>query len=136
MAHRDNETDRTLEAFFSAARETRAEPSAEFMARMMSDALAAQAGIKAEDSAEDRTVRSASTSKFGLRLGGLFAALGGWPAMTGLTTAALTGIWLGFSPVTGVSDTLASLVIGESDSSYVIDYGAEYTIALYDGESE
>ena len=46
----------------------------------------------------------------GLR--GVFAALGGWPAVAGLSAAAVTGLWIGVAPPEELSTT-AQMVWGE-----------------------
>lgn len=130
MTDRDHDIDGELEGFFSAAREVRPAPDEALMARIVADALAVQDGLQPDALPES----SAPTGRRGL--GGLWSILGGWPAMAGLATATVAGLWFGFSPPSTVSDTLDQLIASEADSSYVIDYGANYTLALYDGESQ
>ena len=75
-----------LEAYFEAARAETAAPSTELMARVLSDAHAVQDGLMP------------SPDKGMARLAGLrraFRAVGGWPAMAGLASATVAGVWIG-----------------------------------------
>lgn len=46
---------------------------------------------------------------------GWLDALGGWPALGGLTAAAVTGLWIGVAPPAAVDDLMAG-VLGETVS--------------------
>ena len=82
-----------MEAMFAAARTHAPEPDADFLARVLGDAEAVQAGFAeragdmASDSASAGAARLYPAPARGLR--GVFAALGGWPAVAGLGAAAL-----------------------------------------------
>lgn len=94
--------DSGLEIYFQAARAAPEAASPELMARVVADAetvLAARQRILKP--------RRAMLGEH------LYRLLGGWPAMAGLATAAVAGLWLGASLPTGLS------AAGELD--YVLD---------------
>lgn len=66
-------------------------PSADLMARILADAAQVQPVSFWRD---------------------MFAGIGGWRGIGGLTTAGVTGLWLGVAPTSGV-DSLISTVWGE-----------------------
>ncbi|ARE39621.1 Dihydroorotate dehydrogenase [Rhodovulum sp. P5] len=84
-------TDSELDTLFAAARTDRTEPSAAFLDRVMDDAMAA-----CPAPAPERSARRSRPAPRGV-LAGLVAALGGWPAMGGLATAGLFGLWIGYA---------------------------------------
>ena len=98
-------TDHEIEALFDAARHSAPAPSADLMARILSDAdnLQAQAHPKA-------AVARAPLSRWRA----LVDLLGGWPAMAGLVSAGVAGLWLGVNPPDMLSDLpLAGFVAAE-----------------------
>ncbi|WP_068112929.1 hypothetical protein [Tropicimonas marinistellae] len=104
-----SETDKTLdeelEVFFEASRVAAPDPSPEMLARVLADAYSAQDAIEIEAPATaPETSRRAG-------LGGVFSAIGGWPAMAGLVTATAAGIWIGYNPPSTV-DTLTQPLLG------------------------
>lgn len=104
-----------LDTFFAAGRAAAPEPSDALMARIMADAAAVQAAAATPAPAETTRGRD----RFGL-LGAFMAALGGWPAMAGLASAAVAGIWIGAAQpdvamYVGLSETESSLY---GDSGY------------------
>ncbi|KEO52875.1 hypothetical protein TP2_08010 [Thioclava pacifica DSM 10166] len=81
-----------LEAVFADARAQAPEPGADFLARVMADAAAVQAGFAAP-------VAASGDDGPGVLAGiweALRGAFGGWAPMGGLVTAALAGVWIGF----------------------------------------
>ncbi|WP_306110653.1 MULTISPECIES: hypothetical protein [Roseovarius] len=103
--------DDELSAAFAAARRAAPEPDADFLARVLGDAEAVQDALKeAEVAARSAPRRRGARASIGWS--GVFRALGGWPAVTGLSAAAITGLWLGAAPPDGVSATV-QLVWGE-----------------------
>lgn len=75
-----------MEAYFEAARAETAAPSADLMARVLSDAQEVQDGLLApSDKAMARLVRLRRAVR----------ALGGWPAVAGLASATVAGVWIG-----------------------------------------
>lgn len=76
-----------LDTLFAAARRTQAEPSAEFLARILADAEAVQDGWHGSKAAPR-----------GWRWPRIVALmLGGVGATAGMATAALAGMWIGFA---------------------------------------
>ncbi|SLN27945.1 hypothetical protein ROG8370_01058 [Roseovarius gaetbuli] len=118
MAMSDKDDMPGLEVFFDAARRHAAEPSAALMARIDEDAQAVQA--LAQRPAPQSTRRSTLSSQ-------LYRLLGGWPAMTGLATAAVAGVWLGISLPEGILD-------GTSDAAYLVDVAPELAFDLAGGD--
>jgi hypothetical protein len=82
----ETDLDRELERFFAAGRAAAPAPSEALMARVLAGAEAVQGGAAPAEVA----VAPAPGG-----LGRLVAALGGWPALAGLATAAMTGLWIG-----------------------------------------
>lgn len=76
--------DAGLDALFDAARDARPSPSDDLMARIIADAESNQPVLEPH--------RARPPSFFGQVLD----ALGGWPALGGLVTAAATGVYIGF----------------------------------------
>lgn len=102
------EDDDILEPYFRAGR-TGPGASDDLMARVM-----AQAEALAAPSAAAPAARPAAARR-GL-LAGLMAALGGWPAMAGMATAAAAGVWVGFSSpdlVDGYLGTSQGIALGD-----------------------
>lgn len=95
--------DRELETLFAEARAGARiavpEPGEGFMARLLADAEAGQAGFAAPAEA----MRDAEPSAFAGIWDALRGALSGWAPMGGLVTAALAGVWIGFVGVEQVS---------------------------------
>ena len=114
-----------LEAAFDAARSSRPEPSPDLMARVLADAQAVQA--------EQRPAPAAPAPRGYLRQ--FLEALGGWPAVAGLSAAGVAGVWLGLGPVAGVSDTVASYLGLSAAPAYSVDVmpGAELGLAWEEG---
>ena len=52
---------------------------------------------------------------FGPMIAGIVAALGGWPAVGGLATAAIAGVWIGFSPSLGVGTAVSGAVMDPAE---------------------
>lgn len=101
---------RDLDAFFNSARENAATPSDGLMVRVLADANQVQAGFSTQ---EKKHVRRG-------RLIQLFAVLGGWPAIGGLTAATVAGIWIGVSPPDSLSG-VAQAYLDANSSAYLID---------------
>lgn len=121
MSEDRNETE-WLEAHFAAARRIDVPPGDDLMARVLADALAAQA-------AQQRVPAAPRPARPGA-LAGLFRALGGWPAMAGLTAVAVAGVVIGMNPPDTVATALTS-VLGGGEIDYLIDLepGAIFDLA-------
>jgi hypothetical protein len=76
-----------LDAFFDAARAHPPAPSDAFLERVMADAVAV-------DAARGQSVAPANPRR-GLR--DLLSSIGGWPALAGLATATMAGLWIGYA---------------------------------------
>ena len=84
--------DEMLEEALDLARAEAARPAPEaLLARVIADAAR-----------EARPARAAGPRPG--RLAAALASLGGWPALGGLATAGVAGLWLGFSPPLAVED--------------------------------
>ncbi len=120
MAKRDETTlsDKQLEALFAAARAQTPPASPELLARIMADA--------------DAELVPPVPARIARRPGlwaGIFAGIGGWPALAGMTTATMAGIWIGFA----APDTLDALAGGVlvPDSSVSTSYELEDLLPGY-----
>ncbi|MDO6728763.1 hypothetical protein Q4577_01955 [Marinovum sp. 2_MG-2023] len=101
-----NRDDIFLDALFQEERAARnadmPEVSADLLARVLGDAETIQAGFDNAPLPE----RKAAALRPGF-WAQVSAAIGGWPALAGLVTASVCGLWLGISPPSGLSDTAA-----------------------------
>ena len=98
-----------LDDSFKAARQAMPTPSAEFLARVVSDA---------EDVLAARS-QGAAPEKGGF-LKSLWDVLGGWPAASGMVTAGFLGLMIGISPPASVADWASGYVYGATDA-YLVD---------------
>jgi len=83
MAERSDDDD-TLAVFFDAARDRPGDLPDDLSARILADATAVLSA---------RTGRAPAPPRGWLAA--LGAALGGWPSLAGLATAAVAGVWIG-----------------------------------------
>ena len=114
-----------LEDFFRAGRANPAQPDDALLTRVLADAEAAQNAVVATGG----TARRARPSLWAMVAG----AVGGWPAMAGLATATVAGVWIGVSAPTGLSN-MAMTVWGGSTGAYVVDFDASDTFQIAEGE--
>lgn len=103
----NDDTDPILEAHFAAARGDAAVPSDTLIARVMADAVAAQEAMQA--AAEEQRVVTQNGG-----LSGILRAMGGWPAMAGLSCATLTGVWIGVAPPDALAVTAQNVLGAEA----------------------
>ena len=96
----DEKLNDDLSVFFDAAKQSRARPSDELMARILGDALEIQAQAAAPEATRQAKVPGFFT--------GFRVALGGWPALAGLVVIAFLGLWLGYTPALGVGDAMTA----------------------------
>jgi hypothetical protein len=103
--------DETLDGFFDAARAQAPPPSDALLARI--DASASREAI----------IPAAPATSTAPAVRGFFAALGGWPVMAGLATAAIAGVWIGYSSPSlaglGVEDPVDGFDLGGLLPGYV-----------------
>ncbi len=112
--------DKDLDLIFAAARASRPVPTADLLARVLTDAYAAQPEPPAlrnpapRNPAPRNPVRNNRAPQNRLRQA--FAAfvqgLGGKGALAGLGTAAIAGVWLGYSGTTGLDWLTSALLSG------------------------
>jgi len=117
---RTDRDDTGLDAFFEAAGRYGAAPDAAFRARLLDDALAAQPAPTPTPDPTGRRQRP-----------GWFAALGGWPVLSGLATATVAGVWIGIAQPAAVGDLAFGGFGGDYDFSALI--GGSYSLGLADG---
>ena len=110
-----------LNAYFEAERAAGVTPSADFLERVLQDAKAAQV----------LTEEPARVPQKGL-FANLFAAIGGWPTLTGMATAGIVGVWLGFSQPAGI-DQVAEQIWGAPDTGYLVDLSPEFADEFEEG---
>ncbi len=109
MTNKDIENNK-LDNFFHAEKSDPATPSNALMARVLADAEAEQARFAP-------VVRARVTPG---RWQEFLRALGGWPAMAGLATATVAGVWLGVSPP-GILPDATGAYLSLDGSGYAID---------------
>lgn len=126
MAEMDKKTDAfDLDALFAEARATRgrdADPAPDFMARVLEDALSLQPA----------PAPVASPAPRASRLRQFLNAIGGWPAVAGLATAGVAGLWIGVNPPDAMATTAENLLGTDSDL-YLVDLMPGYDFALTEG---
>lgn len=108
------EQDLELEALFkTAARAEPLRPSGDFMQRVLADALAEQSRHAGQATAAGPQTRPS-------RWRDLILAVGGWPAMAGLVTAGVAGIWIGANPPMALTET-AETYLNIGTDLYLVD---------------
>ena len=113
-------SDPELETLFQAGRDAAPVPSEALMARIMADA-------------EAETLRRAPSPAPARRaLGRILDALGGWPAMAGLATATLAGVWLGFVAPDRLNTLAGGLLLPDSAAA-AASYDLEDMVPGYGG---
>ena len=119
MSDHKNLSDTELDGLFVAARSDAPEAGADLLARVLGDADAVQSTMHViQPSRQKRRM-----------LPQLVALLGGWPAMAGLVSAAVTGVLIGVSNPADISDGLATLW-GGSDAIYLSDLTGGFELDL------
>ncbi len=108
-----NPNEDNLDDIFAQARAVQVTPDDDLVARVLADAAAVQAGFT--------PVAVNPSSGF---WAGLMEAIGGWPALGGLATATVAGLWIGVAPPASVADLTASYLGDEvSVSLFATDPG-------------
>ncbi len=116
LAARD---DAMLESLFAVAKDApAAQPSPDFMARMLAEAEALQPA--AAELVAAPSPRSGPLIR-------LVAMLGGWPSVSGLAVATMAGVWIGVAagPAMMQSDLGASLLV-TTDETYLSALDASF----------
>lgn len=99
-----------MDDLLAAARRTAPEPSAALLARVLADGEA-ELAARARPTPMPQRARPAG-SAVGALWTELLAIVGGWRALGGLATAALAGVWIGFSGAAGLSVAATELLTG------------------------
>lgn len=102
MTDRPSNEEGALAPWFAAGREAAPLPSGEFMARMEALALESQPAQRAAPAAPARQSRGPG------RLLARLRAMGGWPALAGLTAACAMGLWIGVAAPEAAVDWVAT----------------------------
>lgn len=123
MSGFEKDAPEALEGLFAELRSDVVEPTPDFMARILADAMEMQPEAKGLPVAqpERRGMVSSVLSMFG-----------GWPAMAGLMTAAVTGIWIGAATPDVVNDTFAGL-FGSDIGSALFETSGGFDFTQFEG---
>lgn len=109
-----------LDVFFEASKAAQPEASDALMARIMADAVALQ----------PEPVVVSSPTPVGL-WGRISDAMGGWPSMAGLATAAAAGLWIGIDTPT-LADGVMSLYFETETEAAFLNVDTVWTTVLED----
>lgn len=108
-----NRTEEELETLFAVARREVPDLPPGLLARVLADA-------DAELAARSQPRVPAAPARRGSALGAMLAELvlviGGWRAISGLATATVAGVWIGFAGVGSLSLTAADLLGGGTET--------------------
>ncbi len=108
---RIDRSEQELEELLQSAAKAGPDPSDALLARVMADADA----VLAERSAESAMpVGSVPTSASGGWLNRLLGGVGGWPAVAGLATATIAGVWIGYAQPASLGGVAGGLLAGET----------------------
>ncbi|MCZ7676116.1 MAG: hypothetical protein M5U35_09930 [Roseovarius sp.] len=118
----DHDRSDPLKAHFEALKARVAEPDAALLARILADAEHEQAVRAAPAARRPRSGWLAAPVR----------ALGGWPAMAGLATAALAGVWIGAAPPEGLA-AAAQRMLDANAAVLVIDVDPDAVFILAEG---
>lgn len=124
------EQDDGLDVFFDAARDSTPALSEAALARMTSQALAIQTELTAPAPAARR--------RPGVFVA-MLAAIGGWPAMAGLATAGVAGLWIGAMPpvaLVNLAVDMGAVTNTAEDDSYLVDPLPGYGFTLEMAEAQ
>jgi hypothetical protein len=122
MAEMDKKSDLfDLDDLFETARTQNAAPAPDFMERVLQDALQVQT---------DAVVVAAPPRASWIRQ--LLSAIGGWPAVAGLATAGVAGLWIGVNPPNALATTTENL-LGSTSDLYLVDLMPSYDLDLAEG---
>ncbi len=103
-------SDAALEDIFAAGRASPPAPSEALMARVLADA---DEVIAARSQATDRPAELARRSLWARVVSGL----GGWPAVAGMVTATIAGVWIGFASPDQLNTLAGGLLLPGSDGA-------------------
>lgn len=103
-----------LNKLFEQANAEPPQPSSDFLARVLSDGEAMQPALQGLSIPPKRGFAAALRSGFA-QFGDM---IGGWPALAGLSSAAIAGVWIGLSQPDMLSDPLSSVISRTFGSSF------------------
>ena len=112
MAENNTLSTAELDGLLAEAASLATTPSSDLMQRIIADADAVT------DAEKIRPEPAHQPQRRGL-LAGLLAAIGGWPAMAGLATATVAGVWIGYAS----PDTLDGIASGLLPSRTAYEVG-------------
>jgi len=124
MAERTNDpalNDDALDALFAQARADAPRMPDRLQARILADAQAVQ-----DSAVQAGPVRTASPERVGL-LQRISAAVGGWPALGGMITASVLGLWIGAAPPAFLPD--AAQYLDQTAQEVDVFDSYEYAVA-------
>ncbi|MEM8774623.1 MAG: hypothetical protein AAGF53_06290 [Pseudomonadota bacterium] len=103
-----------LNVFFDAARQAPLEPGADLLMKVQNQALEVQ--VQGAKKASEQPKR---------RFADFLEALGGWPSLAGLSTAAVAGVWIGVAPPDSLALTAQTLLQSDVDvlSDFTVGFG-------------
>lgn len=112
--------DALLESFFAAAKaDPAAQPTPDFMARVLADAEAAMPA-PAAIAPPIEAPRVSAVAKF-------IALLGGWQSMSGLAAATVAGVWIGVAAGPAMLQSeLSSTLMVSSEETYLSALDASF----------
>lgn len=112
MAEKNTLSNAELDGLLAEAASLATTPGSELMQRIIADAdaVAAAKEVKPEPAQQPR--------RRGI-LAGLLAGIGGWPAIAGLATATVAGVWIGYAS----PDTLDGITGGLLTSQTAYEVG-------------
>lgn len=113
-----------LDDLFATARLHRPEPSSELLTRVQSDARHVQ----------DDFLRPKPLIANRNRVFEFVRELGGWPAMAGMCSATVAGIWIGVSPPENLVTTAQGL-LGVYNAEFVVDVLPDVYMGFDEGAS-
>lgn len=117
--------DTELEALFAVVVDQVPEPSSALTARILADA-----DMIASAQSEAKKVRAAPARQNWFD--GFLRAVGGWPAVGGLVTATVVGVWIGYAPPAAF-DGIAETYLATDTGYDLIDFMPTYEAVMDEG---
>ncbi len=121
-ARLDAREDAELDAFFEAARADRAVPSEALMAAILTDAMAQ---LPQPQKTSQNTMKPQASVAPRSFLKDLIAQIGGWPALAGMATATVAGVWLGMAQPNQLEILSGGVILSGSYSATEATYALE-----------
>ncbi|MEN8891283.1 hypothetical protein [Planktotalea arctica] len=129
MSHDDD----LAEMFEEARRAPPPAPSADFLARVLSEGQAMQPA-PAAPAAKMRARQKWRSASLKRLFAGLGEAIGGWPAFAGLASAAAAGLYIGISPPQGLILPLGAALGGDAAAlTQVFEVGDGFDFTQFEG---